>query len=174
MRRNGAWAAALLVAAVALGASAPAQATHENDHRYTVFGYVRDANGKAVPDAKVIVVDPRLDEGTTAFTDHGGYYEALLHLHNDDLGDEIIVTALDQRKTIRATFDPNDTKTVRRAQVDFGPAGPAGAAGAKPGNWIWIAGGAVLIVVAALAGLLRRRSGAMKGHAGSRKKKPQT
>jgi hypothetical protein len=169
MRQDGAaWVAALVALAVAL-APAPARATHENDHRFTVFGYVRDANGKAVPDAKVIVVDPRLDEGTTAFTDRGGYYEALLHLHNDDLGDEIIVTALEQRKTIRATFDPNDSGTVRRAQVDFGP---AGATASGPDNWKWIAGGAVLVVAAVLAAMLRRRgAAATKGHVSPKKKK---
>lgn len=168
MRRGGAWRAVFLSATVTLTASTPALATHENDHRFTVFGYVRGADGKPVPDAKVIIVDPRLDEGTTAFTDRGGYYEGLLHLHNDDLGDEIIVTALDQRKTIRATFDPNDTKAVRRAQVDFGPAGATASEPVR--NWAWIAGGVVFIIAVAWAALRRRRGArATKGQANSKK-----
>ncbi len=100
----------------------PVFATHEVDHRFIVFGTVRDAQGSPIPDAKVIVVDPRLNEGMTAFTDRRGDYEALLHLHSTDVGDEIIVTALDQRKSIRAEFDPNDVRTDRKVRVDFGPA----------------------------------------------------
>ncbi|HEY4485621.1 MAG TPA: carboxypeptidase-like regulatory domain-containing protein, partial [Nitrospiria bacterium] len=64
----------------------PALATHEVDHRFMVYGTVRDDQGRPVRDAKVIVVDPRLSEsGMTAFTDGSGYYEAVLHLHNTDL-----------------------------------------------------------------------------------------
>lgn len=99
----------------------PAFATHEVDHRFIVHGTVRDGQGRPVPDAKVIVVASRLNEGMTAFTDRNGRYEALLHLHNSDLGDEIIVTAMDQRKSIRVEFDPNDLSTPRGAEVDFGP-----------------------------------------------------
>jgi len=101
-------------------------ATHETDHRFTVYGTIRDDQGHPVADTKVIVVDPRLDEGMTAFTDRNGDYEALLHLHSTDLGDEIVVTALDRRKSVRAEFDPNDKVTVRKARVDFGAPGTGG------------------------------------------------
>ncbi|MEK6683236.1 MAG: carboxypeptidase-like regulatory domain-containing protein [Nitrospirota bacterium] len=100
--------------------ASPVFATHEIDHRFIVHGTIRDDRGNPVANAKVIVVAPRLDEGMTAFADRNGDFEALLHLHNTDLGDEIIVTALDQKKTIRAEFDPNDKVTIRKARVDFG------------------------------------------------------
>ncbi len=99
----------------------PAWATHDTQHRYTVFGYVRDEQGKALQDVRVIVTDTRLDEGGTAFTDENGYYELLLHLHNDNLGDEIVIKAQDKEKRIKASFNPQDRFTERRAQVDFGP-----------------------------------------------------
>jgi len=114
---GGAWLVLLVLS------SSPVHATHETDHRFTVYGTVHDDQGHPVADTKVIVVDPRLDEGMTAFTDRNGDYEALLHLHNTDLGDEVIVTALDRRKSIRAEFDPNDKVTVRKARVDFGAPG---------------------------------------------------
>lgn len=142
---QGRWVGVVLPVLILL--ALPAFATHENDHRFIVYGTVHDDRGNPVADARVIVVDPRLDEGMTAFTDRNGDFEALLHLHNTDLGDEIIVTALDQKKTIRAEFDPNDKVTVRKARLDFG----APESDRPKSGWdesrIWI--GAVLIVTAA-------------------------
>ena len=149
--------------------ASPAFATHETDHRFTVYGTVRDDRGNPVADARVIVVDPRLDEGMTAFTDRNGDFEALLHLHNADLGDEIIVTALDQKKTIRAEFDPNDKVTVRKARVDFGAPG----SGRPKSGWdesrIWI--GAVLIVAAATIFMVYQRVRHRKHPASSKSRK---
>lgn len=99
----------------------PVWATHDTQHRYTVSGYVRDDRGKALQDVRVIVTDTRLDEGGTVFTDENGYYELLLHLHNDNLGDEIVIKARDQEKRIKANFNSQDRFTERRAEVDFGP-----------------------------------------------------
>ncbi len=134
--------------------AAPAFATHEADHRFIVHGTVHDDRGNPVADARVIVVDPRLDEGMTAFTDRNGDFEALLHLHDTDLGNEIIVTALDQRKTVRAEFDPNDKHTERKTRVDFGAPGSG-----RPGfGWYdsRTLAGAALIVGAAAAFILFR------------------
>jgi hypothetical protein len=136
--------------------SSPAFATHEVDHRFTVYGTVYDDRGRPVADTKVIVVDPRLDEGMTVFTDRNGEFEALLHLHNTDLGDEIIVTALDQRKTIRAEFDPNDKVTVRKGRIDIGAPGTG-----RPGFWgigMSVLAGTVLMAGVTVAFVFWRRS----------------
>lgn len=134
--------------------ASPALATHEMDHRFIVHGTVRDDRGNPVANAKVIVVDPRLDQGMTAFTDRNGDFEALLHLHNTDLGDEIIVTALDQKKTVRAEFDPNDKSTARKARVDFGPPGT----GRSGSEWYGsrMLAGAALVIAAGVFVLFRR------------------
>jgi hypothetical protein len=151
--------------------ASPVLATHEADHRFIVSGTVRDEAGNPVADARVIVVDPRLDEGMTAFTDRNGDFEALLHLHNTDLGNEIIVTAQDQKKTIRAEFDPNDKVTVRKARVDFGAPGT----GRPVSGWYAspVLAGAVLLTAAVGAFMLLRRYGRWKRRASqtSRKKK---
>lgn len=134
----------------------PVFATHDVDHRFVVYGTVRDDRGNPVADAKVIVADSRVNEGMTAFTGRNGDYDALLHLHNTDLGDEITVTALGERKTIRAEFDPNDKTTPRKVRVDFGAA-PNKTSGSKK----WYEGKAVLgtamVVGAAVAVTLLRR-----------------
>ncbi|MBI3995306.1 MAG: carboxypeptidase regulatory-like domain-containing protein [Nitrospirae bacterium] len=151
--------------------ASPVFATHEADHRFIVHGTVRDDHGNPVADAKVIVVDPRVDQGMTAFTDRNGGYEALLHLHDTDLGDEIIVTALEQRKTVRAEFDPGDKVTVRKARVDFGAPG-SGRPGSGWDNPRMLGGAGLIVGAAALFFLFRRfrrrkKSPSMK----SRKKK---
>jgi hypothetical protein len=119
-------------------------ATHEADHRFTVYGYVRDTNGRAVQDIKVMVVDNRIGEGSTAFTDQDGYYEVLLHLHDANQGDEIAITTPDETKTVTANFDPEDHTTERKVQVDFG-AHPSHASSSSSAIWIYGAG-AVLII----------------------------
>lgn len=132
----------VLIGGVLLGT---AWATHETEHRFTVYGYVRDDKGQPVPNERVIVVNKRLDQANTTFSDSDGYYEALLHMHNDSLGDEIAVMAGDDQKSIRAQFDPEDHKTERRTEVDFGA--PASSAPAVQGPPAWIYGGAAAVLI---------------------------
>lgn len=124
-----------------------AQAMHEADHRFTVSGYVRDEQGKPLEESKVRVVDTRIGLGETAFTDNHGYYEVVLHLHNDNLGDEIRVEALGETKTLTATFDPEDRTTERKVQLDFGALPPEGTGGDSAVLWAYAAGAAVLASV---------------------------
>jgi len=100
----------------------PAGATHDTQHRFTVFGQIRDEGGKPMQNVRVIVTDNRLEEeGGTTFTDPNGFYSQLLHLHNDNLGDEIVIKAEDREKRINAVFNVQDRQTERKARVDFGP-----------------------------------------------------
>jgi hypothetical protein len=166
---QGRWAWGALPLLILL--ASPVFATHEMDHRFIVYGTVHDDRGNPVADAKVIVVDPRLDQGMTAFTDSNGDFEALLHLHNTDLGDEIIVTALDQKKTIRAEFDPNNMVAVRKARVDFGAPGTGRRSGWYESRAV--AGAALILGAAAVFILLKRYRRRKKPPASqkSRKKK---
>lgn len=133
-----------------------AEATHEADHRFTIYGHVRDQDGTAVQDAKVTVVDTRIGDGSTAFTDRHGYYEVLLHLHNDNLGDEIRVTTQNESKTVIATFDSDDKMTERKVQVDFGAVLPERPSDASR---LWLYGGGAALLVAAFLywGILSRK-----------------
>jgi hypothetical protein len=121
-------------------------ATHEANHRYTVYGYVRDAKGQTLQDAKVMVVDNRIGEGSTAFTDKNGYYEVLLHLHDNNVGDEIAITTQDETKTITAQFDAEDHMTERKVQVDFGAPPAAGISGNRTTLWMYGVGVALVIM----------------------------
>ncbi|MBI1820777.1 MAG: carboxypeptidase regulatory-like domain-containing protein [Nitrospirae bacterium] len=93
-------------------------ATHETDHRFTVYGTVKDSSGAPQPNVKVMISDTVTGEGNTVFTDQKGHYEVLLHLHNNNLGDEIRIMAGKEIKTIKALFNPEDKKTERKTAVD--------------------------------------------------------
>jgi hypothetical protein len=108
---------------------ASAWATHEIDHRFTVSWYVRDKDGRPVKDARILVRDlgdQRVDPVTT-YADGNGYYQVVIHLHDQNAGDTVLVSAKDERagfdeiKKIRAEFDPKDRHTDRQGKVNFGP-----------------------------------------------------
>jgi hypothetical protein len=125
-----------------------ALALHETDHRFTVSGYVYDKQGKPVRDARVHLRDLRDQkiETVTTYTDGTGYYKAVLHLHNENLGDPVQVTAIEEKsgleeaKTVRAEFSPNDQTTERRATVNIGPV-PEGLSPESAGYWPYVVGG---------------------------------
>lgn len=127
---------------------APAMAMHEVDHRFTVEGHVCGTDGRPVMDHQVVVKDTRASVGVTAFTDSRGYYKATLHLHNDNLGDPILVTARDEEKNTKAQFDPKDLRSERKVSVDFG----TGCEIEEEPRWAYYGAGLVVAAVAAVAG----------------------
>ncbi|MEK6576913.1 MAG: carboxypeptidase-like regulatory domain-containing protein [Nitrospirota bacterium] len=145
-------------------------ATHEADHRYTIFGSVRDGSGRPVQDTRVIVTDTRLGDGLTVFTGKDGSFEVTLHLHNDNLGDEIVVSAHGEEKRIKASFDPSDKFSERRTKVDFGVEQDK-----KEQEWSYYGYGTGIILLAGILfymGIYRKRSGKeKKGVPGLRGKK---
>ncbi len=135
------------------GGPLPAQAMHEADHRFTVYGTVRTPSGDPLSNAKVMITNRRAGEGTTVFSERDGSYSATLHLHNDNLGDLLSVIVADQEQTVRVSFDPSDSHTERKTHVDFGPVveEPGGGRG-----WVWAGGVAVLLGVAVYWGVRHR------------------
>jgi hypothetical protein len=130
---------------------AVALAMHDVDHRFTVAGYVRDGQSRPVVDARVIVSAARAGEGITAFTDHRGYYEAVLHLHDTDLGEAVTVTTGDQSRQVTAQFDPQDKHSERRVAVDFGSTSPPAVPQQGGDDAIWWGGGALITAVIGIA-----------------------
>lgn len=109
-------------------------AEHEPDHRYLVSGYVRNEVG--VPMGGVdVLLEHKGGEKKKATTNSDGYYEVRFHLHNPNLGDEILVTVGEETKTHKVQFDPEDGLAFRGGDVDFGAPGKAGASA-----WIYLTG----------------------------------
>ncbi|MBM4132309.1 MAG: hypothetical protein FJ245_00950 [Nitrospira sp.] len=145
------------------------EAMHEVDHRFTVEGHVCGIDGRPASEAKVMVKDTRVSIGTAVFTDSHGYYKAVLHLHNDNRGDPILVTALEQEQTVKAQFEPTDVKNERQVTVNIG-------SGCAPqqeesSRWVYYGAGIGLaaVIVAAGVGFVKSRQRVQKRGKGQRK-----
>ena len=135
-------------------------ATHATDHRFFVEGYIRDSEGNGLPNIKVFVRADSVETGTTAFSDQTGFYSALLHLHDPDVGTSITVVALGMTKHITAAFDPDDKTTERKGVVDIVKAVPAGqsaGAGIESSNSMYLAWGLGALVVGVAFGVFTRK-----------------
>jgi hypothetical protein len=148
--------------------SPPALATHEVDHRYVVFGYVGDDQGRPLAGKKVTAIDTTIQLRESVQTDSNGYYEILLHLHDNNQGDSLEVRVEDQKKEIRISFDPSDKTTARRQQVDFGAP-----VRAKNNTWIYWVSGAVTAGIIGLAWYRAKRKRHQKAAGKKTKPKPK-
>jgi len=115
-------------------------ATHEADHRFMVEGYVCGADGKPAVDIDVLVKDTKVSYGQIVKTDSSGYYKATFHLHNDNLGDPLLVEARGEQQNHKIEFDPKNLETERKIQVNFG----TGCDASSPPAWFWWTGGAIM------------------------------
>lgn len=101
----------------------PAHATHENDHRFTLYGTVRNGAtfpGVPLPNQEVVAQDAATQQiMQRGVTDTEGKYTLVLHVHNGDVGKIVLLQSAGQSKQIALQFDPSDLTTVRRAQVDL-------------------------------------------------------
>ena len=95
-------------------------ASHAADHRFTVEGFVCGKDGRPGANVEVLVKDTRITVGQTVTTDGDGYYKVTLHLHNDNVGDPLLVEVGGEQKNYKIQFDPNDLETERKLRVDFG------------------------------------------------------
>ncbi|MEW6543466.1 MAG: c-type cytochrome [Nitrospirota bacterium] len=90
------------------------------EHGFIVYGYVKDGSGKPLAGVEV-QAKPLKEHGhaSSAKTNQEGYYEIFLHMHNEDAGVKIAVSAKGAQKEVVANYDPNDKVTKRQASVDL-------------------------------------------------------
>ena len=131
-------------------------ATHEADHRFTVEGFVCGADGKGSPDIDVLVKDTKVSNGQIVKTDGDGHYKAAFHLHNDNLGDPLLIEANGQQQHQKVSFDPKDLEAERIIQVNFGT-GCIEDRRSVP-LWVYLGLGAVAATVGGFIGLKLIRS----------------
>jgi hypothetical protein len=100
-----------------------ALATHEVEHRFTVYGTVRDGTsfpGKLLVGKEVVIRDVKtkqiLQQG---MTNQEGHFTLILHVHNEDHGKSITIQTRGSAKTLELQFDPNDITTERQIRVDL-------------------------------------------------------
>ena len=131
-----------------------ALATHEADHRFKVDGYLCGPDGKGVSGADVLVKDTKASYGQVVKTDADGYYKATFHLHNDNLGDPLLVEAGGVQQNLKIEFDPKDLESERKVRVNFG----TGCEGSGPPVWLWWGGAGVIAAAGGVIGMKLVRS----------------
>lgn len=131
-----------------------AQATHEADHRFMVEGYVCGQDGKGLSNTDVLVKDTKVSYGQVVRTDGDGYYKAMFHLHNDNLGDPLLVEARGEQQNLKVEFDPKDLESERKIRVNFGN----GCEAHGPPAWLWWGSGAVFAIATGIIGMKFVRS----------------
>ncbi len=129
----------------------PLHAEHEADHRYVVSGQVTDDAGKYRKNVTVSL-EHKGGQKKSATTDGSGRYEVLFHLHNDNLGDEIVVSVGEVQKNLTISFDPEDGVSFRGITVNFGA--PAESAAV----WIYLTGASLTVLaIVVYFGLIKNK-----------------
>ena len=150
------WREWVLAIAILSGFPSVVSATHEADHRFTVEGYVCGADGKSSANVDVLVKDTKISYGQIVKTDGDGHYKASFHLHNDNLGDPLLIEVNGQQQHQKVSFDPKDLEAERIIQVNFGT-GCTQDRNSIP-RWVYLGAGAVAAAVGGFIGLKLIRS----------------
>jgi len=120
-----------------------------------------------------LVKDTRISYGQTVTTDDEGYFKAAFHLHNDNLGDPLLVEVNGEQQHHKIQFDPKDLESERGIQVNFG-SGCIHDRSAPP-MWLWLVLGVIGGLVVFLVGMKvvrsqRKQDGRREKGQGRRKK----
>jgi hypothetical protein len=110
----------------------------------------------------VLVKDTKISYGQIVKTDGDGYYKAAFHLHNDNLGDPLLIEANGQQQQQKVSFDPKDLESERIIRVNFGT-GCIQDRGSTP-LWIYLGSGAVAAAVGGFIGVKLVRSWRKQEH----------
>ncbi|MGH7266981.1 MAG: carboxypeptidase-like regulatory domain-containing protein [Candidatus Rokuibacteriota bacterium] len=108
-------ALALLGALLLAGAAA---ATHAPDHRFVVLGVVTDADGRPLAGVPVVVTRLRTGLPYRTKTERDGFYLVVVHLHDEDEGDRLAVSANGVTGELVARYDVRDKRVERGTRVD--------------------------------------------------------
>jgi len=150
------WREWVLAIAMVGGLPSVVSATHEADHRFTVEGFVCGTDGKMSTNIDVLVKDTKIPYGQIVKTDGDGYYKAAFHLHNDNLGDPLLIEANGEQQQQKVSFDPKDLEAERKIQVNFGTGCVQDRGSAL--LWTYLGSGAVAAAVGGFIGVKLVRS----------------
>ncbi|RMH06699.1 MAG: hypothetical protein D6704_06645 [Nitrospirae bacterium] len=145
-----------------------ARALHEVDHRFTVTGRVCGEDGQGLEGLKVIVKDTRASVGGSDVTDTDGRFKVVLHLHDENQGDPLLIRALEYEKHARVDFDPHDKTTERVLAVQLG--GKCAPLPSRGWALYGVIGGSVAVALGLFRMMLKRKSKGGKGGKGGKGK----
>jgi hypothetical protein len=113
--RRAALPALLLAAAL----TTAALAEHAVAYRYTVLGYVTDADGRARPGVRVELSREKTGLSYLGASGTDGFYVIVARLGDESAGETLSLRAGSQALVLTARFDPADHTTERGTRVDF-------------------------------------------------------
>lgn len=116
-RPTGLLSALLAGTTLLLATSAPA--THAPDHRFLVIGFVTDGEGRAVAGTRVVVTRLRTGLEHPATTEADGLYFVVLHLHDEDEGERLLIQSGGGSGEFRARFDVGQRRLERGTRIDL-------------------------------------------------------
>jgi hypothetical protein len=122
LARSPRFALAALLSLCAIFHASGLYALHEVDHRFTVKGRICGDDGEGIGAVVVSVKNTRADISGKGKTDNDGFYEVVLHLHNENQGDPLVVQSGEFNATGRVELDPSDSKTERIITINLGQA----------------------------------------------------
>jgi hypothetical protein len=97
----------------------PTGATHAPDHRFIVLGYVIGEDGRGQNGVPVVVTRLKTGLAHRVRTEDDGFYLLVVHLHDEDEGDRLLVRAGTASGEIVARYDVRDHKVERGTRVDI-------------------------------------------------------
>jgi len=106
----------LLALVLALGPAADAM--HAPDHRFILIGFVTDAAGRPLAGAPVVVTRLKTGLPSRTRTERDGLYMVVVHLHDEDEGEPLGLSAAGASGEVRARFDARDKRVERGTRVD--------------------------------------------------------
>lgn len=106
-----------------LALAGPARATHEPDHRFIVIGFVTDDAGRGLAGVPVVVTRVKTGLAHPTRTESDGLYFIVVHLHDEDEGDRLAISANGVTGEVVARFDVRERRVERGTRLDIrGPA----------------------------------------------------
>jgi hypothetical protein len=110
----------LAVMLVAIAVSVvPAAAEHEVYYRFTVLGYVKDAQGQPIAEATVEVTRDKTGFSYLGETDADGFYFVRARLGDESRGEVLTVRHGAHVRRVLVIFDPTNQTDERGTRVDF-------------------------------------------------------
>ncbi len=109
----------LALAALVLALAVPALAEHEVYYRFTVIGYVKNAQGKPVADARVEVVRDKTGFKYLGESDERGFYAVRTRLGDESRGETLTVRQGAAVRRLTVAFDPANQADERGTRLDF-------------------------------------------------------
>jgi hypothetical protein len=97
----------------------PALAEHEIYYRYTVLGYVTDANGRALAATTVELVREKTGLAYRVRTDERGLYLLVARLGDESIGESLVLASGPTRTRLTVRFDADNHRDERGTRVDL-------------------------------------------------------